>query len=280
LRIESSFEFVARAKAPGMKIPLRNSGMPLRLLCVTAHPDDESGAFGGALMLAAAAGVETTILCFTDGHAAHFHGEVAHGEDLGQVRRAEMAAACEILGVTHHEILDFPDGQLAQQDFQQMAGVVVEGIRRSRPHVVLTFGGDGGVNLHRDHTMISVVTTAAFHWAYREDMFGEQLRAGLHPWTAQKLYYASTPFVSVRNHPELAGSPTGSWSLTLQLGENLGRRKIEAFAQHRTQQGVLQRVGADRIRHMHVERYLLAATCGPIAVTDDSGMFSGLKDSV
>lgn len=43
-----------------------------------------------------------------------------------------------------------------------MAGVVAERIRRIRPHVVLTFGGDGGVNLHRDHTMVSVVTTAVW----------------------------------------------------------------------------------------------------------------------
>lgn len=252
--------------------------MPYRLLCVTAHPDNESGAFGGALMLAAEAGVETSVLCFTDGHAAHFRGEVAQGEELGTVRRHEMAAACALLGVHHHEILQFPDGKLAQQNFQQMTGVVVERIRRARPHVVLTFAGDGAVNLHRDHTMISLAATAAFHWAYREDMFPEQLQAGLRPWTSQKLYYSSTPFVSVRDHPELDNSPTGPWSLTLDLSEPLAQRKVEAFAQHRTQQGVLQRVGADRIRHMHFERYLLAAKRGPAAVTEDTAMFAGMDD--
>jgi LmbE family N-acetylglucosaminyl deacetylase len=246
-----------------------------RLLCVTAHPDDESGGFGGALMLAAAAGVETSILCFTDGQAAHFRGNVAHGENLGQVRRAEMADACALLGVTRHEVLDFPDGQLARQNFQQMAAIVVERIRRWRPHVVLTFGGDGAVNLHRDHTMISVVTTASFHWAYREDMFTE---TGLPPWTPQKLYYTSTPFVSVRNHPELSGSPTGPWSLTLELDEDMAQRKMEAFGKHVSQQGVLQRVGPDRLRHMRVERYLLAAKCGQTSVTDDASMFAGLAD--
>lgn len=250
--------------------------MPQRLLCVTAHPDDESGGFGGALMLAAQAGVETSVLCFTDGQAAHFRGDVADGQDLGQVRRAEMAAACAVLGVTHHDVLDFPDGKLVRQNFQQLAGIVVEHIRRWRPHVVLTFGGDGAVNLHRDHTMISVVTTAAFHWAYREDMFTE---TGLLPWTPQKLYYTSTPFVSVRNHPELDGSPTGPWSLTLDLGRTLGQRKIDAFAKHVSQQGVLHRVGPDRLRHMHVERYLLAARCGQTSVTEDTAMFDGITDT-
>lgn len=252
--------------------------MPHRLLCVTAHPDDESGALGGALMMAAQARVETSVLCFTDGQAAHFRGDVAHGEDLGTVRRTEMAAACSVLGVTHHEILHFPDGKLAQQNFLQMVGIVVERIRRRRPHVVLTFGGDGGVNLHRDHTMVSLVTTAAFHWASREDMFAEPQQADFDPWTAQKLYYTSAPFVSVRNHPELGDSPTAPWSLTLELGETLAKRKVEAFAQHRTQQGVLQRVGPDRIRHMRFERYLLAAKRSQTPVTEDTAMFAGIED--
>lgn len=247
--------------------------MPHRLLCVTAHPDDESGGFGGALLLAHQAGAETSILCFTDGQAAHFRGEVAEGEDLGQIRREEMAAACAVLGVTRHEILHFPDGALYKQSFQEMARIVVDRIRRLRPHVVLTFGADGGVNLHRDHTMISAVVTAAFHWASRQEIFP----GNVPPWTPSKLYLSSTPFVSVRNHPELAGSPTVPWSLTLELGP-LAERKFEAFGKHQTQQGVLQRVGEDRIRHMNVERYLLAARRGVSAVTKDTAMFGDVYE--
>jgi LmbE family N-acetylglucosaminyl deacetylase len=247
--------------------------LPHRLLCVTAHPDDESGAFGGALLLAHQAGAQTRVLCFTDGHAAHFRGEVAAGEDLGRVRRQEMAAACAVLGVTQHEVLHFPDGQLYQQSFQEMAGIVVDRIRRWRPHVVLTFGADGGVNLHRDHTMISAVTTAAFHWAARPELFPGDAPA----WTPCKLYFSSTPFVSVRGRPELAGSPTTPWTLTLDLGD-LAERKAEAFSKHHTQQGVLERVGKDRIRHMKYERYLLAAKRGISAAAEDVSMLTDIPD--
>ncbi len=247
--------------------------MPHRLLCVTAHPDDESGAFGGALMLAHRAGAETRVLCFTGGEAAHFRGELAAGADLAEVRRQEMAAACAVLGVTQHEVLDFPDGALYLQDFQEMAGVVVDRIRRWRPHVVLTFGADGGVNLHRDHTMISAVATAAFHWAARRELFPGDAPA----WSPCKLYYASTPFVSVRDRPELTNSPTTPWSLTLELGE-LAERKAEAFSKHHTQQGVLERVGKDRIRHMKFERYLLAAKRGTSSVTEDVSMLTDIPD--
>lgn len=247
------------------------SALPHRLLCVTAHPDDESGGFGGALLLARQAGAETSILCFTDGQAAHFRGDVAEGEDLGQVRRAEMDAACAVLGVTRHEVLHYPDGALAQENFHGMVGVVVERIRRWRPHVVLTFGGDGAVNLHRDHTVISLVATAAFHWAARPEMFPGEAEA----WSPRKLYYSSTPFVSVRDRPELSGSPTVPWSLTLELGP-LAERKAEAFSQHHTQQGVLKRVGKDRIRHMKYERYLLVAAPGQTSVTEDVSMLTGI----
>jgi LmbE family N-acetylglucosaminyl deacetylase len=252
--------------------------LPHRLLCVTAHPDDESGGFGGALLLAHNAGVETSVVCFTDGQAAHFRGEAAADEDLGRLRRAEMHAACAVLGVTRCEVLDFPDGGLAQQSFEEMVRIVVEHIRRRRPQVVLTFGGDGGVNLHRDHTVISAVTTMAFHWAGRAEMFSEQVDAGLRPYAPQKLYYSSTPFVSVRERPELTQlAATVPWSLTLELGE-LSERKLEAFQKHHTQQGVLTRVGDYVKKAMSVERYLLAARRGIAAVTDDGGMWAGIED--
>jgi LmbE family N-acetylglucosaminyl deacetylase len=249
--------------------------LPRRLLVVTAHPDDESGGFGGALLMAHRDGIDSTVLCFTDGQAAHFRGHAADAEELGKLRRAEMDAACKVLGVTRCSVLHFPDGELAQQDFPEMVGIVVEAIRRWRPHVVLTFGGDGAVNLHRDHTTISLVTTAAFHWAGRIEMFPG--RAGLEPWIPDKLYYASTPFVSVRDHPELGSAPTVPWSLTLELGA-LAARKWEAFGQHHTQQGVLQRVGEHVKQAMATERYLLAAKRGIASVTDDPGMWSGIED--
>lgn len=245
--------------------------MPHRLLCVTAHPDDESGAFGGALLLAHQAGAQTRVLCFTDGQAAHFRGDVAAGENLGKVRRKEMAAACEILGVTQHEVLHFPDDALYQQSFQEMVAIVVDRMRRWRPHVVLTFGADGGVNLHRDHTMISAVATAAFHWAARTELFPGDLP----PWSPSKLYFSSTPFVSVRDRPDLTDSPTTPWSLTLELGE-LAERKAEAFNRHHTQQGVLQRVGKDRIRNLRTERYLLAAKRGISGVSEDVSMLTDI----
>lgn len=246
--------------------------MPLRLLCITAHPDDESGAFGGALLMAHREGAETSLLCLTDGQAAHYRGGVESNADLGRKRRAELAAACELLSVTRHEVLHYPDGELMHEDFYRLTGDMVARIRALRPHVVLTFGGDGGVNLHRDHTMVSAATTAAFHWAGRAEFFPKQAHA---PWSPRKLYYAGTPFVDVRDHPELSGASTVPYSLTLTLGA-LTDRKMEAFASHSSQAGVLERVKDLLAKHMGTERYLLAAAQGEINAADDTALFAGV----
>ena len=42
---------------------------------MVAHPDDECYAFGGALALAADRGVETYVICLTDGQAATNRGD-------------------------------------------------------------------------------------------------------------------------------------------------------------------------------------------------------------
>jgi len=246
-----------------------------RLLCVTAHPDDESGAFGGALLMAHRDGVKTTLLCLTDGQAAHHRGDAADSAELGRMRRAELAAACEVLGVTRYEVLHYPDGELPGQDFYVLVGTIVEHIRSVRPQVVLTFPGDGGVNLHRDHTMVSAATTAAFYWAGRAEFFPDQLERGLKPYGSQKLYYAGTPFISVRDRPELSKSPTVPYSLTLDLGD-LADVKLEAFRKHSTQAGVLERVGDVIRKTLAVERYLLVAAPGHIAIADDSALFAGV----
>ena len=147
--------------------------MGLRLLCVVAHPDDECFAFGGAIALATRAGVETHVVCFTDGQAASNRGDAASSEELGAMRRQEFAKSCEVLGVATYELLDYQDAQLEFAQFSQAACKIVQRIRDFQPHVVITFGMDGALNTHPDHTMVSAFTTAAFHWAASSKRFPE-----------------------------------------------------------------------------------------------------------
>ena len=145
--------------------------MGLKLLCVVAHPDDECMGFGGALALAAQEGVETHVICLTDGQAASNRGAAQSAGELGSMRRAEFAASCKVLGTTHYELWDYQDAQLEFVDFSRTAERIVARIREFRPNVVLTFGPDGALNTHPDHTMVSALTSAAFHWAASQKRF-------------------------------------------------------------------------------------------------------------
>lgn len=239
----------------------------LKLLCVTAHPDDECFAFGGALMLAAEAGVETTVICFTDGQAATNRGASASPAELGAMRRAEFAASCKILDVTHCELLDYQDGQLEFANFSATAAKLVERIRRDQPQVVLTFGGDGAMNTHADHTMVSAFTTAAFHWAASPKRFPDlgPVHAG------QRLFYNTANFF-FPGRPSPLPAP---WTVKLDVSR-VQDRKFEAFRAHTSQLPLMEKFQSFFQERAGLEVYTLAATPNPqpaILVTD---LFAGL----
>jgi LmbE family N-acetylglucosaminyl deacetylase len=251
--------------------------LPLRLMCFTAHPDDECGAFGGALMMAQQRGVETSVVCLTEGAAGSHRGDARDDHELAQLRRQEFAAALRLLGVAHGEVLAYPDAALPLQDFAAVTTVLVERIRRFRPHVVLTFGGDGNVNLHPDHTMVSFFSTAAFHWAGRTNFAAEQLAAGLLPFRAQKLYYAVAPFLANPDPEEARKIALIPASLVLTLGK-LKARKLEAFMQHKTQAGMFAKIKAVFEETGDEEKYLLAAARGFRSSPLEADMFAGLEE--
>ena len=61
-------------------------------MCITAHPDDEAGGFGGSLRLYRDRGVETSVVCLTPGQAATHRGGAANDQELAAARRKEFAA--------------------------------------------------------------------------------------------------------------------------------------------------------------------------------------------
>jgi LmbE family N-acetylglucosaminyl deacetylase len=134
----------------------------LRLLCVLAHPDDESLAVGGTLAKYAAEGILTYLLTATRGEhgprglLANNTGPLA----LSRVREAELRAAVALLNVHEVESLDYVDGELDQVEPGEAIARIAGHIRRVRPQVVVTFGPDG-LSGHPDHIAISQLTTAA-----------------------------------------------------------------------------------------------------------------------
>ena len=241
--------------------------MGLNLLCVVAHPDDECFAFGGALILAAEHGIETHVICLTDGQAASNRGDAQSAAELGQKRAAEFAASCDVLDVTHHELWDYQDGKLEFADFSATAGRLVARMRELKPDVVLTFGSDGAVNTHPDHTMVSAFTCAAFHWAAsakRYPQFGP-----IHH--AQRLFVLASSFV-MEGRPAPMPSPS---TVTLDV-RSVMARKHDAFCQHHSQAPLMEQTKALFEQYGQTEHYLLLASHDMGPAKQMTSLFEGL----
>ena len=134
----------------------------LRLMCVLAHPDDESLGTGGALALSAAEGIATYLVTATRGERGRFGDAVTRPapDVVGRTREAELRAAAEELGLREVCFLDYPDGALDGVDAAEAIARIAGHLRRVRPQVVVTFGPEGAYG-HTDHIAISQFTTAA-----------------------------------------------------------------------------------------------------------------------
>jgi N-acetyl-1-D-myo-inositol-2-amino-2-deoxy-alpha-D-glucopyranoside deacetylase len=157
-----------------------------RMLLVHAHPDDESIGTGATMAKYASEGAGVTLVTCTLGELgevippelAHLAWEADGG--LGRHRIAELAAACNALGVTDHRFLagagrwrdsgmmgtpsnDWP-GSFWQADVDEAARALLAVITDVRPQVLVTYD-DNGFYGHPDHIQAHRVAWRAFEMA-------------------------------------------------------------------------------------------------------------------
>jgi LmbE family N-acetylglucosaminyl deacetylase len=245
----------------------------LKLLCVTAHPDDEAGCFGGILSKYSEAGVECSVICLTAGERAANRSGIVADEELKVTRRKEFADSCRHLGVTRCEVLSYADGALARADFSDVTGSLVLHIRKFRPHVVVTFAAEGFVTAHPDHGMAGLFTSAAFQWAARKTSYTDQLQHGVTPWQSEKLYYVTTEF-SLPERPTVSLAPV---TARIAVAQYINR-KNEAFAKHKTQHP-LQAIFEHAQQQAGIyELFHLAATAEVTPMKMESDLFDGIRE--
>jgi len=158
-----------------------------RLLCVFAHPDDETLGAGSTLAKYAAAGVELYLVTAKRGERG-WQGDPSADpgpQALGEIRTAELLAAAQVLGMRDVQFLNYLDGNLDQADPAEAIGRIVTHIRRIRPQVVMTFGTEGSYG-HPDHIAISQFTSAAVVCA-ADAMYADPQALPAH--RVAKLYY-------------------------------------------------------------------------------------------
>jgi LmbE family N-acetylglucosaminyl deacetylase len=245
-----------------------------RLLCFTAHPDDEAAGFGGTLLRYAARGVETHVICLTPGQAATHRGGAETDEELSVARRLEFAESCKLLQVSSGTVLDYPDGKLDQLNLLTVVADLARRVRQIRPHIVLTMGAEGGITAHPDHSMVSLFATMAFHWAGRSNRFPDQLADGLAIHQAQKLYYQTTLFTMPDRQP--ISLPPSTAIVELSAAEF--DTKIAAFKRHTSQAPLFAFFEATIRKRGRQELFHLAAASTPRKIEVEKDLFAGVTE--
>lgn len=158
----------------------------LKLMCVLAHPDDESLGTGGILAKYAAEGIETSLITATLGERGWLGDEAEYpgAGVLGNIRKAELHEAARVLGLREVILLGYMDGELDQADTAEVVGKIAGHIRRVRPQVIVTFDPLGAYG-HPDHIAISQFTVAAIVAAAGTDNHIQNDP----PHTVSKLYF-------------------------------------------------------------------------------------------
>jgi mycothiol S-conjugate amidase len=176
---------------------------PLCLLSIHAHPDDEASKGASTVAKYHAEGVRTVLVCCTGGeegdilNPAMDRPEVR--ENMGEVRRQELAAAAEAIGYDEVHMLGYRDSGMADSEanahaecfaaapLDEAVDRLVAILRAERPQVVITYPDDQGGYQHPDHLRVYEITHPGVERAadpgHRPDL-GE-------PWQVAKIYYSS-----------------------------------------------------------------------------------------
>jgi LmbE family N-acetylglucosaminyl deacetylase len=280
-----------------------------RLLAILAHPDDESFGLGGTLARYARQGAEVHVCIVTDGAAGDNGQKAATGETppLAQLRRQELACACQVLGV-ELLTLDYrdsgmegtPDNQhpdsLYQADLDEVAHELARIICRIRPQVVVSHDSTGGY-FHPDHIKVHQAVRRA--WALLTDAeAGARLESeGYEPWRPQRVYGSVMPRSSLKwfirimrllgrdprhfgqNHDvdlTRVGIPDEDIQVRLDVGRYVSFKE-QAGACHQSQGGGgAQRFLPAFVRHRFM-RYEFLMQIEPPGAGPHSDLFEGLE---
>ncbi|MGH9504529.1 MAG: PIG-L family deacetylase [Terriglobales bacterium] len=180
--------------AAGLKQMLLRLQTTARLMQTTAHPDDEDG---GMLTLESR-GKGDTVLLMTLTRGEGGQNKIGSNlfDVLGVLRTLELTASDRYYGVEQRfsRVADFGYSKSAEETFQKWGGHdiplsdMVRVIRTFHPDVLIARFSGTGRDGHGHHQASAILTREAFRAAADPKRFPEQIKEGLQPWQAKKLY--------------------------------------------------------------------------------------------
>jgi LmbE family N-acetylglucosaminyl deacetylase len=262
-----------------------------RFMQAVAHPDDEDG--GLMTMESRGKGVSVLLFTVTRGEGGQNKFGAESSDELGILRTLELLEADKYYGVEQRfsSVVDFGFSKTAAETFSKWhghdvaLGDLVRAIRIFRPDVLTSrFSGtprDG----HGNHEASGVLTREAFRAAGDPTKFPEQIKEGLLPWQAKKLYLGNPPRMfsgqTVDDADFTVKLDVGEYSPL--LGMAYGQFGLEGLA-HQTSQGT----GGIRVAPGHRYTYYklidsTLATSKPVdpkSVAHEADFFEGIDTSL
>ncbi|MDQ3065097.1 MAG: PIG-L family deacetylase [bacterium] len=195
------------------------------ILCVFAHPDDETFTMGGIMAAAVQNGQQVICVTATRGELGVQDDKKWPLQNLADIRTSELSEALKILGVQHHYWLDFPDGGCENVDADQAVSRIVDLVWQYQPDSIMTFGPDG-LTGHLDHQAVSAWTTRANAQANSQAQI-------YHALLTTKQYEESRVLDNALNFywntPKPPTCEEDEADVCLHLSENLSQIKLSAL---------------------------------------------------
>lgn len=266
----------------GLKEMILRLGTTARLMQAVAHPDDEDG----GLLTLESRGKGDTVLLLTLNRGEGGQNKLGSNlfDVLGVLRTLELTAADRYYGVEQRftRVADFGFSKTADETFQKWQGHdiplgdMVRVIRTFRPDVLVARFSGTDRDGHGHHQASSILMREAFRAAADPNRFPEQIKEGLQPWQAKKIYIGNVCGFGATSCPDedyTVKLNTGAHSLA--LGMSYAQYAMQGL-RHQLSQGAGQWTldPGDRFAFYKLVDSVLPKT------TDASGHEKGLFDGI
>ena len=135
------------------------------VLCLFAHPDDETVGPGGTLARLSHEGHAVHLVCATRGESGTIDRSASYGRRrLAEIREKELVEACKVLGIQTTWLYTFPDSGLARLEEETLLRPFVRAVRSFCPDILIVFH-ENGISGHADHQTVTARAVRAFHLA-------------------------------------------------------------------------------------------------------------------